>query len=272
MRIMQRTLAMILALLLVISLSACKRVEGKAEAAKIVVKEVAKECPPCPCEKKDQAESGEPQAPLTDKDGPEQSILYHLTDMYSPVKFAHRTHAQYAQGCTDCHHHHSGVERTPACRECHGLASSTTLSKPGLKGAYHRQCMNCHRQMSGPLMCEACHAKRTDKSETVQKIAAENAPEKVTLGHISHLYKPVTFDHRLHSALTDSCIHCHHQQGEVEMTPPCRECHNTVSTTDGAMKLGLKDAYHEQCRNCHRGKGEGPLGCTDCHAKKSTSP
>jgi hypothetical protein len=259
--------SVLLSMMFLVSFLACNAKEKKEEQE--VVKEVQKDCPPCPCDEEKKREVPENAVVLPDSAGPATSILYHLTDMYVPVKFSHKEHTQYSKNCSECHHHQSDVEKTPACRECHGIASSATLSKPGLKGAYHRQCMNCHRSLSaGPLACEACHAKRTGAGATPAKLASDNAPSKVTLGHLSKEYKPVDFDHKLHAALSDTCVHCHHHHGEVEETPPCRECHNVAETKEGTDKLGLKDAYHRQCQNCHKGKGEGPIGCTGCHAKK----
>jgi hypothetical protein len=223
-----------------------------------------KRCPPCPaCPP---AEAKETPAALKASDGPETSVLYHLTDLYVPVKFSHKAHVSYAESCDVCHHHHSEVERTPPCRECHGQPFKT-LSKPGLKGAYHRQCMNCHRESgSGPLGCEECHEKRKG-APAAKEAQPIGIGTKISLGHIAKEHGPVAFDHKLHLDMADACSECHHHQGEVEKTPPCRECHNTRATVKGEKKLGLMDAYHKQCLGCHKGKGGGPQGCDGCHPK-----
>ncbi|MBM4372816.1 MAG: cytochrome c3 family protein, partial [Deltaproteobacteria bacterium] len=163
--------------------------------------------------------------------------------------------------CETCHHHASSVEHTPPCRECHGL-SSDDLDRPGLKGAYHRQCMNCHREMgSGPMGCEDCHAKLpVGDRPSPERLAREAAPQKMRLGHLAREYSGVDFDHRLHTELTEGCAQCHHKQKGLEVAPPCRECHNTPEN--------LKAAYHEQCIGCHRKDDQGPTDCSDCHATK----
>ena len=221
-------------------------------------------CPVCPV-----AAVKETGAALKASDGPDASILYHLTDLYTPVKFAHKAHTGYAENCTVCHHHHSEIEKTPPCRECHGQPFKT-LAKPGLKGAYHRQCMNCHRESgSGPLGCEECHEKRKAPGKNEAK-GPEGIKDTIQLGHIAREYGPVKFDHKIHLDMADTCQDCHHHHGEIEKTPPCRECHNTRTTASGEKKPGIMDAYHKQCLDCHKGKGGGPQKCEGCHGEKAT--
>src|SRR5690606_36334872 len=75
----------------------------------------------------------------------------------------HKLHApmgEMGEGCTICHH------RNPEgpilkCSECHGGPSNpVNLKQPGLKGAYHRQCLGCHREWTHETDCAVCHAKR----------------------------------------------------------------------------------------------------------------
>ncbi|MCZ7584625.1 MAG: cytochrome c family protein [Deltaproteobacteria bacterium] len=237
----------------------------KQSTTRVAPSERPPECPPCDCGPEQTAAQDAPLHLPAEK-GPKTAILYHLTSMYVPVEFNHLEHTNYAESCSTCHHHHSDIEATPACRECHGLPFKT-LAKPGLKGAYHRQCMNCHREMDGPLDCEACHALREGAEPVLPaELAKQNAPKVAKLDHLAKEYQAVQFNHELHVVLTDACDDCHHHHGEVEVTPPCRECHNHAAS-NGEKKLGLKDAYHQQCRSCHRGRGEGPLSCEDCHPK-----
>jgi len=62
---------------------------------------------------------------MTPDDGPQVSVLFHLEDQYEPVKFEHKDHAVLAKNCEVCHHYRSEVEKTPGCRECHGLPFKT---------------------------------------------------------------------------------------------------------------------------------------------------
>ena len=48
-------------------------------------------------------------------------------------------------------------ERPPTCRSCHSREADPVDDKPGLKAAYHRQCMGCHEQMDLKVGCEDCH-------------------------------------------------------------------------------------------------------------------
>jgi hypothetical protein len=127
--------------------------------------------------------------------GPETATLSSLTNLFEPVSFNHAMHVDVASNdCAVCHHHttgtpvtdercarchkNSGPANSVACRDCHSdspfsaeslqkISDSPLLyhtGKPGLKGAYHRKCLGCHKEMGAPTECEACH-KRTDKGD-----------------------------------------------------------------------------------------------------------
>ena len=76
--------------------------------------------------------------------------------------FFHRDPGTLCQGC----HHNSPVSRKPPkCGNCHGEPFyPRKLSMPGLKAAYHQQCMGCHREMGlekpAATACAACHQEK----------------------------------------------------------------------------------------------------------------
>ena len=113
----------------------------------------AEECQcPCPCP---EAQAEEPD------DIPEEIIIKKLVEIYDPVSFTHQDHADLAdEGCTQCHHHAPPGEYK-ACDSCHKrtlFQEKDKLNLPGLKGAYHRQCVGCHVDWdSGPIGCTECH-------------------------------------------------------------------------------------------------------------------
>jgi Ni/Fe-hydrogenase subunit HybB-like protein len=122
--------------------------------------------------------------------------LNQVADYYEPVRFSHRSHDVAAGGdCGVCHHRVSfaAEDRTGqdlaqmhqemdvllggACSNCHEDLGTTTFqpcadchrepvepddpTRPGLKAAYHRQCLGCHeRTLAGaaaPTDCRSCH-------------------------------------------------------------------------------------------------------------------
>jgi hypothetical protein len=99
----------------------------------------------------------------TQTKGPETIILKKIMNKYEPVSFSHEMHTGVAENCAQCHHTPPGENL--ACSECHGAPfDPTDLNKPGLKGAYHRQCIGCHKDVgSGPTGCTDCHAKKSEK-------------------------------------------------------------------------------------------------------------
>ena len=93
-------------------------------------------------------------------------MLDDLVALYQPVPFDHQAHAKMSEmwdGCQTCHHRkpnpatrpadlpatrsQSDAEKIPRCSACHhATAPDATVGMPSLKGAYHRQCLNCHRE------------------------------------------------------------------------------------------------------------------------------
>lgn len=130
-------------------------------------------------------------APVTvtaDNSGPANVELDSLADLYRPVEFNHAMHVELVDSqCAKCHHQTTGAAPLePRCQECHkgGKASAVVacrdchpvlrfsaeylaelaanpqlyhLDKPGLKGAYHRNCLGCHLENGGPAGCQDCH-------------------------------------------------------------------------------------------------------------------
>lgn len=128
--------------------------------------------------------------------GPETVVLDSIAQYYEPVNFDHAMHADMVgkNKCATCHHHtvgtpvmnatckkchaNSGKADSAACKDCHPAkrfeAEYLTqleadhqlyhVDKPGLKGAYHQNCLGCHEEMGGPTGCQDCHA-RTDSGD-----------------------------------------------------------------------------------------------------------
>ncbi len=131
-------------------------------------------------------------------DAPESVEIEQLTDLYGPVSFDHALHLEVAE-CTNCHHHTTGQPATESscarchnntdgadavsCSECHAekrfsaeIIKQTSASdhyhidKPGLKGAYHLNCVGCHLESGGSTGCEDCH-QMTDKGSKVFRVS-----------------------------------------------------------------------------------------------------
>ena len=117
---------------------------------------------------------------------PDIITLDSLSEQYQPVFFTHERHTSYAGNCGTCHHEHGNSGTLPcknchslnaaafknsvthsfmACKNCHGSYSPSSVKTPGLKAAYHTQCLQCHRGMGtigkDPKGCaELCHARK----------------------------------------------------------------------------------------------------------------
>ena len=117
--------------------------------------------------------------PAPSDDFPETIVIETLVDAYEPSTLPHakivakldesiresalagRFHVDTETLCSGCHHHSPVGTRPPPCRSCHSQQADATRDRPGLKVAYHRQCVGCHIQMAIPKQgCTDCHAAR----------------------------------------------------------------------------------------------------------------
>jgi hypothetical protein len=109
---------------------------------------------------------------------PEIVTIQRLSEQYEAVKFPHRQiidalkermqesrlslffHNEKEAICQGCHHHSPASEKPPQCANCHGKQwDAKRPSMPGILGAYHLQCMGCHKKMNieKPAECIECH-------------------------------------------------------------------------------------------------------------------
>ena len=114
---------------------------------------------------------------------PEKVVIKELTERFEPVEFEHRKvydalvknikgdklagyfHQSGATICQGCHHNSPVSGQPPRCGSCHGKPfNEKYLHAPGIKGAYHRQCMGCHVEMGikkpANVECAGCHIEK----------------------------------------------------------------------------------------------------------------
>lgn len=213
------------------------------------------------------------------EDGPDVVILDQLSDVYLPVPFDHRGHARMsdmAGGCATCHHFTPAGAPHPACRSCHDPNSAgTDIAKPGLKGAYHRQCLNCHKEWTDEKDCNKCHTPKAGSPPA-------DSPRAVTkddlLGRMhppipepdTEIYRAskeksagplVIFRHREHiHRFGLACVECHHEEN-------CSRCHNQDQDRQPRERT-LAD-HHKPCLVCHASdmdeSSANQQRCKRCH-------
>jgi hypothetical protein len=112
---------------------------------------------------------------------PEIVTIQSLSKEYEAVKLPHRQiinalaarikdnrlsgyfHTEKDVICQGCHHHSPASLKPPQCANCHGRQwDEKRPSIPGILGAYHLQCLGCHKQMGleKPVGCVECHKKK----------------------------------------------------------------------------------------------------------------
>ncbi|MCK7523447.1 MAG: cytochrome c3 family protein [Ignavibacteriales bacterium] len=210
---------------------------------------------------------------------PELIVIDQISDRYSPVYFSHRIHAQMSNmggGCEGCHHFNTSGPILK-CNSCHESSRKREdVSIPDLKGAYHRQCMDCHREWSHDTGCNTCHTPKKDlkdvkKTDIQKKYAGKEhpivlEPTKLVYETKSDKGKFVTFYHDDHTKKFGlSCTTCHKQES-------CTKCHDVNKTDKNKnQKVVTKKTFedqHKNCISCHS-KTEN---CSKCHNEKTLEP
>lgn len=97
---------------------------------------------------------------------PHRKIVLKLMENVKDSKMSGVFHSDPGAVCQACHHNGvAGQKKPPRCVNCHGKPfDENQPSRPGLKAAYHGQCMSCHKSMAlkKPLNtdCVGCHKER----------------------------------------------------------------------------------------------------------------
>lgn len=201
------------------------------------------------------------------EEGPGLIVLKGSSNVYDPVMFDHRSHAEMGSmgdGCVSCHHY-APAGHIPPCSDCHLKPSA--LGQPGLKGAYHRQCLGCHEEWSGSTDCVYCHPPKetgstvgSASSHGQGRLIASTAlkPDKRVYYTSYAKGEKVTFYHNEHADLFGlECTSCHQQES-------CGNCHDR-SATVASKKTG--EEIHAICMDCHQGDK-----CNKCHGDKEKPP
>ena len=211
-------------------------------------------------------------------------ILDELEDAYLPVPFDHKGHAEMAemtQGCATCHHFTPAGGQHPACKTCHAISDAQAdIDKPSLLGAYHQQCLNCHREWINERDCDVCHRPkaggpaggeasppptRDDILRVMHPPIPEPDAEFYRIRSEGATETQVIFRHREHTQRFGlTCVECHHESS-------CAHCHNAGDETTRPRTFV---EHHRQCIRCHKRDmdvaGWQARRCERCHWREDT--
>jgi len=207
--------------------------------------------------------------------GPDIVVIDKLADKYMPVTFSHKVHAQMSKmagGCQSCHHYNTSGPIL-GCQDCHSVERKRDdLSKPDLQAAYHRQCINCHKEWSGKTDCNSCHLPKgstlaQQKVKPGKDHPQVKEPEKIVYETEYDDGKIVTFFHNDHTKLFGAdCVSCHQNES-------CTRCHdktkekNIVASGLPERLKGKGGELHNTCYKCH-----DENNCAKCHLNKEMKP
>ncbi len=208
----------------------------------------------------------------TPERAPNVITIDKLTNKYLPVIFSHKTHAQMSAmsgGCANCHHYNTAGPILP-CTNCHSAERKREdVSKPDLQAAYHRQCIDCHKEWSHSTDCTSCHMEKGSTLTQQAKVKDHpkvNEPEKLIYETNYNKGKIVTFFHNEHTSLFGvDCISCHQKEN-------CTRCHDTKNVRPVSSNIPEKISksgtqHHQPCFKCHANDE-----CSKCHLDKPMSP
>ncbi len=166
------------------------------------------------------------------------STQFNMSGVYG--KSYHPKHREAGVACATCHHRDSD-EKYRKCSFCHEGDSRMKV--------LHFFCGECHKKNNrGPRECNGCHT-----SFTGLKVA-----DYITLPDTGHRKPPIRFSHRAHIVKYNTeCTDCHHRGTDYK----CSGCH---LVRDQGNVVNLKEAFHQQCQDCHR-RTSGPRSCGGCH-------
>ncbi|MBI5866454.1 MAG: hypothetical protein HZB38_18440 [Planctomycetes bacterium] len=212
--------------------------------------------------------------------GPDTILLEMLngeqagSDWFGPVLFNHGEHAKMAAACTVCHHYTENTQVPAKCRDCHEpQLPQDDIRKPTLKGAYHRQCMGCHREWAHGNHCQACHS-LSDSARPgggvglhsvymAETHAAIVRPDVITYQpeNEAGIRSIVWFRHDDHiQRYGNQCVDCHGSDN-------CTRCHEAGAELARNMPA---EHHHQPCLACH--VVDDDTRCASCHSPEGTAP
>ena len=219
-------------------------------------------------------------------------IVNEYSDIYQPVRFMHRKHANVLKDCTLCHHRMpreegdtygmpvtmdllKEKEEVPAgCADCHGRPfNPKQLHTPSLKGAYHQLCMDCHNEseqvphVRGPVLYSAMVrgpiARTLDTRAPTDCLAChpKRVPDHKELVKLTGEVDALT--------VTQNCLSCHEKEGKAILKTSHWNWQGPSPYTVGNEKridLGKRhstinnfciniNSNWERCTSCHIGYG-----------------
>jgi hypothetical protein len=126
-----------------------------------------------PADTKPKIQLGEIENEYAPSPMPHLAIAKRLTDESNNNSLARHFHKERMTICAGCHHFSPLEAKTqpPRCSTCHTARHEPTGKMPTLLGAYHQQCLGCHRGMDPvredekkfPQSCTGCHEEKALK-------------------------------------------------------------------------------------------------------------
>ncbi len=209
------------------------------------------------------------------------------------VIFTHMDHHKDNQiACSRCHHESAKYQNENdeplPCGSCHPLNFDAKFVSEHVSSFPDKTyCVNCHHAEFGELAfnhdehidyagddCQACHHEEdidpdtTGCGECHGQVGNETMPSVREAAHqrCANCHEDM-FEQRI-----KGCSPCHNPKDMNDYAgsyTPCSQCHHS-SEPGRELVLTRKNAFHDQCINCHKELKKGPFGendCAKCHVR-----
>ena len=218
----------------------------------------------------------------------DNAVINKHSDQYEPVRFMHAKHANVLKDCTICHHRMSRDEKDTygkpvklaeliaeksvpeGCAKCHGEPfDPQNLHTPGLKGAYHQLCMDCHQQseqiphIRGPILYSAMVrgpvARTLDTRAPTDCLAchATKVPDHNALVKLDDSVDAL--------GVTQNCLSCHENAGKAILETAHWKWHGSSPYTVGHENRNDIGKSHNTINNFCININGNWARCTSCH-------
>lgn len=218
------------------------------------------------------------------------SSIDQKDERYGAVRFMHKKHASLESGdCTVCHHRvpesendrigrrifQNNLKQTQpvACHVCHSSpVQPDAVTRPGLKGALHQRCIDCHvEKQAGPQTCTSCHRRHVPNHQSMIQLPDDATPQEITTQCLS-----------CHASVGESILHSAHWNW-AGLSPDTQRYEHRYDL--GKKKVINNYCIHvgsnlERCTMCHIGYGwkddsfdfsdASNIDCLICHDTTGT--
>jgi hypothetical protein len=134
-----------------------------------------------------------------------------------------------------------------------------------VKTGYRVACVECHHHHEEDpedfKACGDCHTAELPKIVPQNCLKCHDSAGKIEEHHTK----------TIEGEESNTCKDCHQKKEDGSIPEVCIICHEP-DEIKGRQKImnfqNRSDAFHQQCKGCHKKYDSGPVECSSCHVKE----